>query len=91
MFWVHDKFGNGLDDPDGLGRPENPNRLGRPDDPNKPDGPYLMWPTKPNCTFKPKAKPIKRPTYKINDEEDSKGPPIRSSQIEWASHIIQMG
>ena len=46
-------------------------------------------PTKPNCTFKPK--PIKRPNYKINDEEDSKGPPIRWSKIQWASHILYMG
>jgi len=34
MFWVHEKFGNGLDDLDGSGRPDdsigprNPNRLG---------------------------------------------------------------
>ncbi|QCE14193.1 hypothetical protein DEO72_LG11g1192 [Vigna unguiculata] len=33
--------------------------------------------SKPNCTFKPKPKPIKRPNYKINDEKDSKGPPIK--------------
>jgi len=24
MFWVHDKFGNGLDDPNGLGWPDDP-------------------------------------------------------------------
>ena len=34
MFWVHDKFGNGLDELDGSGRPNdsvepgNPNGLG---------------------------------------------------------------
>jgi len=39
MFWVHDKFLNGLDDKDESSRPDNLVRLVRPDNPNR-----LCWP-----------------------------------------------
>jgi len=52
MFWVHNKFGNGLDDPDGPSWPDYPTKLVLLDDPNgsgrskNPD--RLDWPDDPN-------------------------------------------
>ena len=52
-----------------------------------------MWPHQAQLHLQAQAqvKPIKRLNYNINDEEDSKGPPIKWSQIQWASHILYMG
>ena len=50
MFWVHDKFGNMLDNPDGSGRPNYVTGLVRPNDP--PDDLEAWRPILHDCAVK---------------------------------------